>query len=355
MDLKLPSKMLTRKQLLKEIQREQLEKDAENIKKRARFVYVRGGHAKNEVLGFLTVLNMDRAIDVGIERHVRYAGDDQNLYLNIYQPRERDLSVKLPVFVYIHGGGWIGGLPESREAYTTRIAKAGYFVISLYYGHSPEYAHPKPLENIYKAFLWLKQNAWKYNVDADAIFVGGESAGAHMSAMVGAVSSNKAYADRFNIPDEIKNQKIRGLILNCGVYDLDRAYDIPFKNIKLYIDSFAGADYKNLDAERKATLSPTNFLTSEFPPTFAISAENDALNPLTYELVSALEKLGVDVRHYLGKGIFAVHAFAVAPVLDISKQALIKSGEFMEELLKRDKVAYPVPTGKGFDFSHISG
>lgn len=40
--------------------------------------------------------------------------------------------------MYIHGGGWIGGLPETREAYTTVLCeKTGYVVASLYYGDAP--------------------------------------------------------------------------------------------------------------------------------------------------------------------------------------------------------------------------
>jgi acetyl esterase/lipase len=352
MNMKLPSEILSRNKLLKQLRREQFEKDTREIKKRAKFLYVRGGHAKNEFLGFMTVLNMERALDVDIERRVRYADDDKSLYLNIYQPKNRDMRVKLPVFVYIHGGGWIGGLPENREAYTTRIAEAGYFVISLFYGHSPEYAHPKPLENIYKAFSWLKRNAQKYNVDADAVFLGGESAGAHMCAMAGATASNAEYASFFKLPEDAMTQRIRGLVLNCGVYDLDKAYEIDFKNIGLYIDSFAGAEYKSLPENVRRQMSPVNYLNGNYPPVFAISAENDALNTLTYDFVFKLDGLGVNVRHFEATGLFAVHAFAIAPVLDISKQALKTAGRFMQDILEKDKVGYPVPQAEAFDFSN---
>lgn len=108
-----------------------------------KFAYVRTGHAKNELLGFLTVFNARRSLNVKVKRQVHYDMDgDRKLYLNIYERKDRDPGIKAPVFVYIHGGGWIGGLPETREAFNTRIAEAGYFVVSLYYGHSPFYPHP---------------------------------------------------------------------------------------------------------------------------------------------------------------------------------------------------------------------
>ena len=124
-----------------------------------KFAYVRTGHIKNEFLGFLTVFNAKRSRLVRTERHVRYDEENERLYLNIYYRRARKPAEKAPVFVYIHGGGWIGGLPETREAFNTKIAEAGYFVVSLYYGHSPYYPHPEPIQNIYKAFAWLKRNA----------------------------------------------------------------------------------------------------------------------------------------------------------------------------------------------------
>ena len=205
-----------------------------------KFAYVRTGHAKNELLGFLTVFNAKRSVNVDVTRFVRYAPDNERLYLNIYQRKDRDPEIKAPVFVYIHGGGWIGGLPETREAFNTRIAEAGYFVVSLYYGHSPFYPHPEPIRNIYKAFAWLKQHAEEYNIDTDAIFVGGESAGAHLSAMAGAISSDPEYNARFDLDPVSRHQKIAGLVLNCGVFDLEKAIGLPFRNIELYVQSYCG-------------------------------------------------------------------------------------------------------------------
>ena len=51
-----------------------------------KFAYVRTGHAKNELLGFLTVFNAKRSFNVRVKRAVQYAPDDKRLYLNIYEP-----------------------------------------------------------------------------------------------------------------------------------------------------------------------------------------------------------------------------------------------------------------------------
>ena len=306
-----------------------------------KFAYVRTGHIKNEFLGFLTVFNAKRSRFVKTERHIRYDDDNERLYLNIYYRRDRKPSEKAPVFVYIHGGGWIGGLPETREAFNTKIAEAGYFVVSLYYGHSPYYPHPEPIENIYKAFAWLKRNASKYNIDAEEIFVGGESAGAHLSAMAGAISSNPDYNALFDLPDESRHQKIAGLVLNCGVFDLRKALGINFRNIRLYVQSYCGgAPLDEVSDEQWKEVSPVHYVTENFPPCFLVSAERDPLAPLTFDLAERLKTLGVEYAHYHGKGRAAVHAFAVVQILKISREAMFGIKRFLVSHTKRGLLHY---------------
>lgn len=346
-DLKHRELELRRNRLQLQVEREELEakvtaigasarRKAKKAAKKAaydvKYVYVAGGHFKNELIGFLTVFNADRARNMDIKRHIEYDPDDKRLYLDVYQRNDRDLNKTAKVFVYIHGGGWIGGSPETREGFTTRIADAGYFVVSIFYGYSPFYAHPKPLENIYKAFAWIKENAAQYNLDAESIFVGGESAGAHLSSMVGAVSTNGEYKAHFNLDARSRDQKIRGLVLNCGVYNMEKAVSTGFKNIGMYTQSYCGGvPLAETSEEFKKEISPINWVTAAFPPTYAISAENDKLAVLTFDLVEKLYDLHVPVTHYHGEGKLAVHAFAVAQCLKITKEAMSGAYAFLAE------------------------
>ena len=123
-----------------------------------KYTYAMGGRLRNEIVGMLTIYNFGRAVFLHIKRRIRFDPSDEKLYLNIYYPLGKPKE-KYKVFLYIHGGGWMGGWPESREAFTTRIATAGYFVASVYYGEAPKYAHPKMIENIYKAIGYLRERA----------------------------------------------------------------------------------------------------------------------------------------------------------------------------------------------------
>jgi|GEM_PF-769478 len=339
---------LRRKELENKIAREEFEakveartrkmmKRAKKAAKRAAFdvkyAYVAGGHFKNELLGFLTIFNLDRSTKVRVIRNIRYDENDKRMYLNIYERKDRDRTKKAKVFVYIHGGGWIGGYPATREGFTTRVAEEGYFVISIYYGEAPAYSHPKMIENVYKAFGWLKDHAEEYNVDVDEIYVGGESAGAHLSAMAGAIATNPEYNALFDLDERARHQRIAGLVLNCGVYDMEKATTTGFKNIGIYTQSYCGGvEVKDMPDEFKKQISPIYWVTKDFPPTFAISGENDKLAVLTFDFVKVLYENGVYIDHYHAQGKYAVHAFAVVQALKITKIAMQGIYEFLNKL-----------------------
>lgn len=316
--------------------KKKIKKLAKSLAYRTKYIYVAGGHFKNEVLGFLTVFNLGRSHSVRVTRLLRYDAKNPALYLDIYQRKDRDMSKKAKVFVYVHGGGWIGGYPITREGFTTKVAEAGYFVASIRYGDGPKYAHPAMIENVFKAIGWLKDNAEKYNIDMDSIFMGGESAGGHLSAMAGAIVTNPEYAERFkNIDPKLKEQRIEGLVLNCGVYDVEKTAQSGFRNVDVYTQSYCGGvPISELSDEMKKEISPIYWTTDKFPPTFAISAENDKVAVLTFDLVEKLYELGVPLEQYHGEGKWAVHAFAVLQCFKISKEAMSGALSFLAQLQK---------------------
>ena len=339
---------LRRKELENKIAREEFEakleantrkmvKKAKKAAKHAaydvKYAYVFGGHVKNELLGALTIFNLNRSSKVRTTRFIRYDENDKRMYLNIYERKDRDKTQKAKVFVYIHGGGWIGGYPGTREGFTTKVAEKGYFVISIYYGEAPTYAHPKMIENVYNAFAWLKQHADEYNLDVDEIYVGGESAGAHLSAMAGAIASNPEYNALFNLNEISRHQKIAGLVLNCGVYDMLKSTTTGFKNIGVYTQSYCGGvEVKDLSEDMQKQISPIYWVTKDFPPTFAISGENDKLAVLTFDFVKVLYENGVFIDHYHAEGKYAVHAFAIIQALKITKIAMQGIYDFLTAL-----------------------
>ena len=148
--------------------------------------------------------------------------------------------------------------------------------------------------------------------------------------MAGAISTNPEYAAHFDLDERSKDQKISALMLNCGVYDFPKAVHTGFKNIGIYTQSYCkGTPVEECSEQLQKEVSPINWVTENFPPTFAISAENDKLAVLTFDLVKKFQQLGVAYEHYHGEGKWAVHAFAVAQFLKISKEAMKRTIAFL--------------------------
>ena len=57
----------------------------------------------------------------------------------------------------------------------------GYAVVAVNYRLSPAVKCPAHVEDVAQAFAWTRKNIGKYGGDQDRIFVGGGSAGGHIS------------------------------------------------------------------------------------------------------------------------------------------------------------------------------
>lgn len=84
-----------------------------------------------------------------------------------------------PLHVDIHGGGFIGGIPEYDAPFCTQVAKTtGAVVISVAYRFAPRYPYPAAHDDVEDAILWLLKNAeGLFGADPDLLTVSGSSAG----------------------------------------------------------------------------------------------------------------------------------------------------------------------------------
>ena len=97
-----------------------------------------------------------------------------------YYPEKRE---NMPVFVQIHGGGWVGMDAVDDDRYCYRLAKdLGAFVVNVNYKRLYEQSFPYPQEEIVDTVKWLKKNAGQLGIDADKIILAGGSAGGHITA-----------------------------------------------------------------------------------------------------------------------------------------------------------------------------
>ena len=130
--------------------------------------------------------------DVG---NLAYASQSEAQRLDLYLPP--DAERPLPLLVFIHGGAWMGG--DKRNEYAAGVVPLfvgeGYAVASINYRLSAEAVFPAQLLDVKAAIRWLRANAAAYGIDPDRIAAAGESAGAHLAALLGTSAGEAAFDD----------------------------------------------------------------------------------------------------------------------------------------------------------------
>jgi acetyl esterase len=99
----------------------------------------------------------------------------------LYRPR----AGRLPLLVYLHGGGWVVGSVTIADPFCRALANAsGCALLSVEYRLAPEDRYPAAVNDAYSATLWSAQHATDLGIDATRLAVGGSSAGGNLAAAV---------------------------------------------------------------------------------------------------------------------------------------------------------------------------
>ncbi|MCY4163755.1 MAG: alpha/beta hydrolase [bacterium] len=87
------------------------------------------------------------------------------------------------MFLHLHGGGWSVGRPKMSETANAHIAtKHQLALLSVDYRLAPEHPYPAAPDDCEAAAVWMLENGPKL-WGTEKMFIGGESAGGHLSAV----------------------------------------------------------------------------------------------------------------------------------------------------------------------------
>ncbi len=128
----------------------------------------------------------------GVSERVVSGGDKQPMRLRIYRPQHSGEAL-LPAIVYLHGGGFVLCSLDTHDNICRALCNsAGAVVVSVDYRLAPEQPFPAAPEDGYQALLWLHDQAAELGVDAQAITVAGDSAGANLAAVLCLMSRDRS-------------------------------------------------------------------------------------------------------------------------------------------------------------------
>jgi len=208
------------------------------------------------------------------------------------------------VFLFLHGGGWTGGYKEWNLFMAPAFTQAGVIFASAGYRLAPQNVFPTNLQDVARSVTWIHQNISRYGGDPTQIYVGGHSAGGHLSSLL-AVS-------RKGVPPN----SIRACLPVSGVYRFGEGSGLSMR------PRFLGAPSE--DTDRAA--SPILQMEKPLPPFFVAYGEKDFPHLIVQanEMIAALRTQGARVEHMVlpGKTHLEAHVATGDPDGDWARKAV---------------------------------
>ena len=242
-------------------------------------------------LGRIKLINaMNMSIPDNIEEklNIEYGtGGERKLQLDLYLPKGRTEAT--PAIIFIHGGAWKGGKRSDMKFYCVKFAEKGYVTATVTYRLTGEAPFPAAVHDVKCAVRWLRAHAAQYQVDPKRIAVSGNSAGGHLSMMVGysddpALEGNGGH-------DDISS-RVSAVVNFYGPTDLTT----DFAKKQGVVEDFMGGKSFDEAPDLYKLASPLFHLTKDDPPTLIFHGTIDSTVPITQadKLAEELKELRID-------------------------------------------------------------
>jgi acetyl esterase/lipase len=231
--------------------------------------------------------------------------DGYTVKLNIVRPA--GVKEILPVFIFIHGGGWVlGDFPTHQRMVRDLVVLSGAVAVFVNYTPTPDAMYPQAINEIYAATKWVSEHGAEINVDGKRLAVVGNSVGGNMTA----VTTLKAKVNG--------GPKIRFQLLFWPIVDANfetESYQL-FGEDRFLTTSLMKWMYdmyiKDPEKRKDIYASPLNASIEELkglPPALIQVAENDVLRDEGEAYGRKLDEAGVAVTTIRYNGM--IHDFGL--------------------------------------------
>lgn len=180
-------------------------------------------------------------------------GGEDCLTLNVVRPKEGE---KLPVFVWIHGGGFMTGSADDSLYYGENFARDGIVYVSIQYrlnvlGFFDFCTYPgcedfetnRGLSDMITALRWIHENIAAFGGDPERVTIGGESAGGAAMIMLLAAPAAKGCFQQ--------------VIAESGIANCVMTAQMARRNLDLYIE---GMGWTEADLPKLKTIPAPDIL-----------------------------------------------------------------------------------------------
>ena len=188
-----------------------------------------------------------------------------------------------PTVIICPGGAYafISYVNEGSD-FANRFTEAGYNVMIVNYRVKENARYPKPMEDLAKAMKFVRDNAEKYHLSKDKVFICGSSAGGHLCAYYGA-----RYSEFSNIAPDA-NLRPSGVVLCYPVISMSEETHGHSR------ENLLSKDY----TENEALDKSVELIADEtYPPTFIWHCRDDDCVNVSNTLRLDRRLTEVGVRH----------------------------------------------------------
>ena len=284
------------------------------------------------------LIDAQRSVSVdtsGIEEEERIIDLDMDR-VKIHITRPKNAKPGAPVFIFIHGGGWVlGDYPTHRRLVRDLVVQSGAVAVFPDYTPSPEAQYPVAIRQIYATAKWVAENGDLIGVDGKNLAIVGNSVGGNMSAAVALMAKD-------NGGPEIKLQVLLWPVTNAD-FDTNSYKELGeerflTRNMMIWFwDNYL----PDRDARREIYASPLQASLEQLrglPPALVQTAENDVLRDEGEAYARKLNEAGVKVTLTRYAGLIhdygLLNPLAAVPAV---KTALAQAAVVIKDALKEPR------------------
>lgn len=255
-------------------------------------------------------------------RELRYPIAQGTQRARLYAPE--GLSAPSPGVLYIHGGGFMTCDLDTHDVFCRRLALGAHArVVSIEYRLAPEHPWPAAIDDCLAAYRWLLEEASALGIDPAQIAVAGESAGGHLSALLGQL-----------LRDDPHRPVLQALIYpavdsTCAMpshRELGVGWLLTTDMMEVFYEAYFSAYPEERSSPRGSPLFAESVAGT--PPALVYTAGFDPLKDEGFAYAERLQREGVPTRHHrFGR---MIHGFIT--MTGVSAEALLACERIASEI-----------------------
>lgn len=267
----------------------------------------------------------------GIEESERtIIQDGEEVTIHIVKPVGSKANA--PVFIFIHGGGWVlGDYPTHRRLVRDLVVESGAVAVFPDYTPSPEAKYPVAINQIYATIKWVSENGNEIGVNGENLAVVGNSVGGNMTASVVLMAKNKKGPA---IKLQVLLWPVTDANFETGSYKELAEGRFLTRNMMIWFwDNYL----PDINTRKEIYASPLQANLEQLkglPPALIQTAENDVLRDEGEAYARKLDEAGVPVALTRYEGL--IHDYGLLnPLADVPavKTALLQAAAVIRKTL----------------------